>query len=65
MKVIDMLEKGGHGKESSHTDQEQGLVRAAIRGACLTKAPYEMLQVRVSCTLVESVGGCQVVGGGN
>ena len=31
---------------------KQGLVTAAIRGARLSKAPYDMFGVRVTCTVV-------------
>ena len=44
------MKKGGHSKEPSQKDQEQGLVMAASRGARLIKAPYGMIWVKVAAS---------------
>ena len=44
--------KGAHSKGLGQKDQEQGFVTAASTGARLTKALYDMLYVRVLCTVV-------------
>ena len=56
---VRVSKKGGHSKEPSQKDQEQGHVTSASRGSRLNKAPYDMFWVCDAETVLKHAAACR------